>query len=124
MNDESKVMQEIWRQMAGRFATIKFCQMQADLCVEGYPDKNTPTVLCYQEGDIRRQIVTLKELKGVNTEVQDIEGVLLDLGAVKYGDGRLTREQERKAAEDVGVAFKGIRESQKMNGGDDDSDWD
>jgi hypothetical protein len=66
-NTESRILIEIWRELAQRFGDVKFCQMRADLCIEGYPDRNTPTVLVYREGDIRRQIVTLGEFGGVRT---------------------------------------------------------
>jgi hypothetical protein len=75
-NTESRILIEIWRELAQRFGDVKFCQMRAELCIEGYPDKNTPTVLVYREGDIRRQIVTLGELGGVRTGVR---GMLLFL---------------------------------------------
>ena len=67
-NTESRVLIEIWRELATRFGDIKFCQMRADLCIEGYPDKNTPTVLVYKDGDIKKQLVTLRELGGVRTK--------------------------------------------------------
>lgn len=66
-NVESQLMIELWRELAKKFGDIKFCQMQANLCIEGYPDKNTPTVLAYRDGEIRRQLVTLRELNGVKT---------------------------------------------------------
>lgn len=69
-NTESRVLIEIWRELATRFGDVKFCQMRADLCIEGYPDKNTPTVLVYKDGDIKRQIVTLRELGGVRTSTK------------------------------------------------------
>jgi hypothetical protein len=65
-------MIEIWRDLAARFGDVKFCQMRAELCIEGYPDRNTPTVLIYRDDDIRRQIVTLKELNGVQTKVKGL----------------------------------------------------
>lgn len=123
-NEESRSMMEMWRQLATKFGDVKFCQMQADLCIEGYPDKNTPTILAYRDEEIKRQIVTLKELKGVKTELRDLEGLLLDLGAVKYGDTRLKSREDSKAAEDVGVKIgKSIRQSER-NEDDEDSDWD
>ena len=60
---------ETWRELAKKFGDIKFCQMQANLCIEGYPDRNTPTVLIYKDGEIKRQLVTLKELNGVKTNM-------------------------------------------------------
>lgn len=68
-NAESRVLIEIWRDLARRFGDVKFCQMRAELCIEGYPDRNTPTVLVYKDGDIKRQIVTLRELAGAKTTI-------------------------------------------------------
>ena len=72
--------------------------MRADLCIEGYPDKNTPTVLVYKDGDIKKQLVTLKELGGVRTSMQDLERLLVDVGAVKLGDARLRRKADASDA--------------------------
>ena len=63
-------MIEIWRELARKFGDVKFCQMRADLCIDGYPDKNTPTVLIYKDGDVKRQIVTLRELNGTGTRIE------------------------------------------------------
>lgn len=69
-NVESRLLIEVWRELARRFGDVKFCQIQADLCIEGYPDKNTPTVLVYKDGDVKRQVVTLKELRGAETKTE------------------------------------------------------
>jgi hypothetical protein len=71
-NTESRLLIEIWRSLAQRFGDVKFCQIRADLCIEGYPEKNTPTVLVYKDGDIRRQVVTLRELRGSHTTAEGI----------------------------------------------------
>jgi len=63
-------MTELWRELAKKFGDVKFCQIRGDLCIEGYPDKNTPTILVYKDGDIKKQIVTLKELQGTHTKIQ------------------------------------------------------
>jgi hypothetical protein len=70
INVESRVLIEVWRELARKFGDVKFCQIRADLCIEGYPDRNTPTVLVYRDGDIKRQIVTLGELNGVKTSAR------------------------------------------------------
>ena len=69
-NIESRLLDEIWRQLAMKYGDIKFCQMRADMCIEGYPERNTPTILIYKDGDIKRQIVTLRELNGQKTRVE------------------------------------------------------
>lgn len=68
-NPESRILSEIWRQAAAKFGDVKFCEIRADMCIEGYPERNTPTVLVYKDGEIRRQLVTLKEVGGVRTKL-------------------------------------------------------
>ena len=63
-NVESRLLTELWREMAHKFGDIKFCEIRADMCIEGYPERNTPTILAYRDGDIKKQVVTLRELSG------------------------------------------------------------
>lgn len=123
-NLESQLMMDLWRQLATKFGDIKFCQMRAELCIEGYPDRNTPTVLVYKDGEIKRQIVTLKELNGSSTSLADMEKILLGLGAVKHGDLRLRRkDQEEEPSDKMGRSIRqGDRKAAVDD--DDDSDWD
>ncbi|EOD53086.1 hypothetical protein GTA08_BOTSDO02255 [Neofusicoccum parvum] len=116
-NTESQRAVELWRELARKFGDIKFCQIRGNMCIEGYPDRNTPTVLVYKDGDIKRQIVTLKELNGPRTSVEDVEKLLIDLGALKHGDPRLRRKEE-----EPDESSKKIRQSRVDD--DDDSDWD
>jgi hypothetical protein len=122
-NTESQLMMQLWRELAKKYGEIKFCQIQANLCIEGYPDRNTPTVLVYKDTEIRKQIVTLKELNGSGTTAEDVEKVLLEVGALKHDDMRLKRKDE----EVVERANGGIRQGMVGRGRgdeDEDSDWD
>jgi hypothetical protein len=121
-NAESQLMTELWREAARKFGDVKFCQMRADLCIEGYPDRNTPTVLVYRDGEIRRQVVTLRELRGMDTGMEDLEKMLVQLGAVKVGDSRLRRRMDEGERE--GGKVGGIRQSGRKVEDEDDSDWD
>lgn len=76
-NVESRVLSEIWRQLAVKFGDIKFCEIRGDLCIEGYPERNMPTILVYKDGEICRQVVTLREFAGVRTGVR---GMVFPLG--------------------------------------------
>ena len=67
--------------------------MRADLCIEGYPERNTPTILIYKDGEIRRQLVTLQQLNGPRTSLRDIERLLVEVGAVNGNDMRLKRKE-------------------------------
>ena len=71
-NIESRVLTELWRDMARKFGDIKFCEIKADMCIEGYPERNTPTILIYKDGDIKRQVVTLRELGGEKTSMKGL----------------------------------------------------
>jgi hypothetical protein len=149
-NVESRLLIECWRELARKFGEIKFCQIQGDLCIEGYPDRNCPTVLVYKDGDVRRQIVTLRELRGDQTRTEgesllfmlgqsraelwfdgylltflfsflaDVEKLLTELGAVKYGDSRLTNRH----VDDYEPKQNGIKQGNRATVDDDDSDWD
>ncbi|KAE8359536.1 thioredoxin-like protein [Aspergillus caelatus] len=116
-NAESQRLTELWRQLATKFGDIKFCEIRGNMCIEGYPDRNTPTILVYKDGEIRRQLVTLKELKGPRTTIEDLERMLLDLGALKESDVRL---KKRSDDSDDNRPSK-IRQSRVE---DDDDDWD
>ena len=120
MNVESRILTELWRQLAAKYGEVKFCEIRADMCIEGYPEKNTPTILVYKDGDIKRQVVALREFSGVKTSLPDLERLLVEVGAVKENDVRLKSENS-----DDENAMKGLRvtrgKSQKDN---DDDDWD
>lgn len=93
-NVESRVLSELWPHLAQKFGDVKFCQIRANMCIEGYPERNCPTVLVYKDGDIQRQLVTLRELQGVRTKLEDLEQVLIQVGAVKEGDSRVRKRDE------------------------------
>lgn len=91
---ESRLLTSIWQDLAVTFSNIKFCEIQGDMCIEGYPEKNCPTILVYHDGDIVKQMVTLKELNGPRTAQEDLEGLLLGLGALTSRDPRLARSDK------------------------------
>lgn len=93
------------------------------MCIEGYPERNTPTVLVYKDGDIRRQLVTLKEMRGESTSVDDFEKLLIKLEAVKQNDPRLKR---RPANQDAQTSNRTIRQGRNaaFDANDENSDLD
>ncbi|KAI5294937.1 hypothetical protein KEM52_002816 [Ascosphaera acerosa] len=143
-NVESSLLDDLWRQLAAKYGDIKFCQIRADLCIEGYPERNCPTILAYKDGDIRRQVVTLGSLRGVRTKLQgesdcplqhdgrsalrrseghewlmpvtDLEQMLVELGAVDKNDMRLRQRDTGDDDLDHG--------GHKPDESDDDDDWD
>ena len=111
-NVESRVLSELWREAARKFGDVKFCEIRADMCIEGYPERNTPTILVYKDGDIKQQIVTLAQLNGVRTSLRDLGRVLVEVGAVQENDMRLKQKGEDDDA---------WREDDAKD--DDDDDW-
>ncbi|KAK5111860.1 hypothetical protein LTR62_004592 [Meristemomyces frigidus] len=123
-NAGSALLIPLWRQLAAKWGDVKFCQMQGDLCIEGYPDRNTPTILIYKDGEIKKQIVTLQELKGMETGLEDLEVLLLSVGAVSLGDVRLKGQKREDDGLGRKTIWQGVRKDEKEaedDGGD--SDW-
>ncbi|MCJ1456470.1 hypothetical protein MMC28_006831 [Mycoblastus sanguinarius] len=121
-NIESRLLTELWREMARKFGDVKFCEIRADMCIEGYPERNTPTILVYRDGDIKKQVVSLRELGGEKTTIKDLQNLLVGVGALKANDHRVVSA----AQNDEDQPCSSIRSS-KINGAateDDDDDWD
>ena len=80
-NIESRLLTELWRDLARKFGDVKFCEIRADMCIEGYPERNTPTILVYKDGDIKKQLVTLRDLGGTQTTTKGSLSLLLQRGS-------------------------------------------
>ena len=144
-NIESRLLTKLWREMGQKFGDIKFCEIRADLCIEGYPERNTPTILIYRDGDIKKQIITLRELGGEQTTVRgkrrcrmvalgpthsrrvinlwlDLENLCLNIGALSANDHRLMNASENRQ----GPLQSSIRSSRMdaSTTNEDDDEWD
>jgi hypothetical protein len=127
---ESRVLSQLWRQAAQEYGDIKFCEMRADKAIEGYPERNCPTILVYDKGDIVKQVVTLATVGGVRMSMLDLDKLLVEVGAVKEGDMRVLKrrrdeedaEEERAASGSKGI--KSSRDGVKRGDDDDDDGWD
>lgn len=81
-------------------------------------------MLIYKDGEVREQIVTLQGLGGEKCGVEDVEKVLVALGAVKLGDLRLRKKEEGGGAERREDEGRSIRQTERKTVVDDeDSDW-
>ena len=124
-NVESRVLTELWRKAAMEFGEIKFCEIRGDMAIEGYPDRNCPTILVYHKGDIVKQVVTLTTLGGVKMSMPEIDQLLIDVGAIKDNDIRITkRRRDAEDQEEDSLEKGGIRGSKKTTLEDVDDDWD
>ncbi|KAL2129623.1 hypothetical protein VTI74DRAFT_7523 [Chaetomium olivicolor] len=127
-NVESRVLSQLWRQAAQEYGEVKFCEMRADKAIEGYPERNCPTILVYDKGDIVKQVVTLTTVGGARMSMLDLDKILVEVGAVKGNDMRVLKR--RRAAEDAEEErkegqSKGIKSSRDgVRRADDDDEWD
>lgn len=62
--DHSQLLLAAASAAAAKRPDIKFVKIVAQNCVEGYPERNTPTVFVYSDGAVAKQVVTLRELAG------------------------------------------------------------
>lgn len=123
-NVESRVLTELWRTAAAEYGELKFCQIKGDQAIEGYPDKNCPTILIYHKGDIVEQIVTLIAIGGVRMTMTNLDTILIDVGALKANDLRVQNRRKVSNEEENKPKFHGIRGSTTKSRVDDDDDWD
>lgn len=124
-NVESRVLSELWQQAAREYGDVKFCEMRADQAIEGYPERNCPTILVYRNGDIVKQVVTLVTVGGVRMSMLDLDNILVEVGAVPETDMRvLKRRRAAEDAEEERQTGKGIKGGKINMKDDDDDEWD
>lgn len=124
-NVETRILSELWRQAAQEYSDVKFCEMRASQAIEGYPEKNCPTILVYNKGDIVKQIVTLMTVGGVKVGMAEIDKLLIEVGAIRDNDMRvMKRMRDAEDAEEERLANKGIKSSSRPAWDDDDDGWD
>jgi len=69
--------------LAQKIKTTKFLKIVATEAIHNYPERNCPTLLIYHEGNLKRQIVGIASLGGMNVTVEDLEWQLKKVGAVE-----------------------------------------
>ena len=79
------------------------------------PVRSPSTILVYKDTEIKRQLITLRELNGPRTKVGDLEKLLVDLGALKESDVRLKKRSD---------SMDDDRKDDDLNVEDYDDDWD
>ena len=50
-------MQEIFKELACKFAQVKFLKSISTLCIQNFPDQNLPVVFVYYNGQLVRQLI-------------------------------------------------------------------
>lgn len=109
---QSRVLSHIFRQLAPKFPEIKFVEIAANRAIENYPESNCPTLLVYYKSEVIKNMITLLELGGNDTKINDLEKLMVTLGAVDGRDDRLNMNQDSEEAMEakrLNFSQKGIR---------------
>ena len=72
--EDSKLLERALERVAAAKRDVKFMAAKADACIEGYPDKNVPTLLLYRNGELQGQLITLGELGGQRVSAKSALG--------------------------------------------------
>lgn len=91
---QSRLLSSIFERAAKKFPQSKFVEIPGNRAIENYPDNNCPTLIVYYKGDVVKHMVTLLELGGNDTKLEDFEKLMVDLGAVDEKDERLIMNYE------------------------------
>jgi hypothetical protein len=63
---ECDLMNETLDVLARKFKYVKFLKIKSTQAVENWPDRNLPTLFVYQDGELKHQTMTLRELGGTD----------------------------------------------------------
>lgn len=86
---ECQIMEALLRQLASSHPLTKFLSIIGDRCIEGYPDRNLPTLLIYGKGDLQKQLVGTSQFGGMaGMSRQRLEKFLSDCGAIELSTNR------------------------------------
>jgi len=79
--EDCNLLNEFLSQLAQKFREIKFLRIKSNLAVENWPDRNLPALFLYNGGELKYQLVTLRQLRG-----RSVEGLLISLLMIFYID--------------------------------------
>ena len=112
---DSQLLARVLPAVAAKHAAVKFVAMTADACIEGYPDRNVPTLLLYHDGSLQSQIVGLGEFGGIRVTKDMVEWVLSRRGVCESDIEDDPRDPR---------SIKGKNNSRRNKDEDDDDDDD
>ncbi|CCK71351.1 Plp2p KNAG_0G02940 [Huiozyma naganishii CBS 8797] len=122
-NLQSRILERLFVTAAGRFKDCKFVEIEASKAVEGYPDRNCPTLIVYHEGKVLRNIVTLLELGGDDASDADLERLMVQVGAIAGSDDRRAHtDQDTGATPHRRLNFVGKHSRELAPSDEDDED--
>ncbi|CCH60614.1 hypothetical protein TBLA_0D01060 [Henningerozyma blattae CBS 6284] len=86
---QSRILTHLFESSAKKYQEIKFVEIIGTRAIENYPEANCPTILVYYKGEVLKNMITLLELGGNDTNMKDFEKLMVQVGAVDEADKRL-----------------------------------
>jgi len=114
---ECTLIDNIMRQLANKFRDVKFVRIEGRQAIKNFPDSKCPTMIVYNKGDVKLQLVGLPELGGPKASANSLEWVLSKIGAVK------TELTEDPALEEQRMRINRLDKARSKFEDDGDDDW-
>eukprot|EP01038_Epipyxis_sp_PR26KG_P016365 gene16365-22306_t len=104
--------------LAAKFKYVKFLKIKSTQAVENWPEQNLPTLFIYENGALKAQMMTLKEVYGTTMKANDLEWFLVKKGVIT--DSELDEDPRGELASNMKA--KGLVQKKSNYDYDNDSD--
>ena len=81
--DACEMVERAASELARRFPRVKFVSIAASAANEHWPSHNLPTMFCYRDGRLQRQMIGVEEFGGHGITTDRVEWRLAQLGVVE-----------------------------------------
>ena len=81
--DACEMVERAASELARRFPHVKFVSIAASAANENWPPHNLPTMFCYRDGRLQRQLIGVEEFGGHGITTDRVEWRLAQLGVVE-----------------------------------------
>jgi hypothetical protein len=81
--EEAKAVEASMKAVAEKFKSVKFLKIRSKSAIERWPDANLPTVFCYVNGEMHKQMIGSEQCGGPGTNAGRLEWRLKRLGVLE-----------------------------------------
>ncbi|GMI09456.1 hypothetical protein TrRE_jg5587 [Triparma retinervis] len=83
LDEEAKAVEASMKAVAEKFKSVKFLKIRSKSAIERWPDANLPTVFCYVNGEMHKQMIGSEQCGGPGTNAGRLEWRLKRLGVLE-----------------------------------------
>eukprot|EP00246_Nothoceros_aenigmaticus_P002515 TRINITY_DN13382_c0_g2_i1.p1 TRINITY_DN13382_c0_g2~~TRINITY_DN13382_c0_g2_i1.p1 ORF type:complete len:256 (+),score=62.66 TRINITY_DN13382_c0_g2_i1:232-999(+) len=84
---ECQILGQCLEELAAKYAGSKFVKIVSTDCIKDYPDFNLPTVLVYNQANVKATLIGMHHFGGKKCTAEDVAFSLLQVGPVLTGSG-------------------------------------